>query len=580
VSADATTAPDGRAAAKALEQIAAFLELRGENPFRIRAFRTAAKAVAGIAGDLRAALADGALSATKGVGPGTLQIIQEVADTGRSSLLEELREQVPPGLVEMLSISGLGVAKIRQIHETLGIESIPELEAAAQDGRLAQLPRFGARTAENILKSIAFLRRASAFQLLHHAEEEAEALRAALARLPGIRDAIIAGDVRRRAEVVRDVVVVLVADVQPEEVFTRLGTLPGLQEFAGRDERQVTLRIAGGSSAQVIVTSPRNAGAVLLQATGSTAHLEALAAHAAGVGCSLHAAALWRGSEFVPTPDEAAVYAALGLPAIPPELREGGGEIEAAAGGGLPRLLEAGDVRGFLHCHTSWSDGTSTVLEIARAVQAAGYAWMGITDHSRSAAYAGGLSPDDLSRQAGEIDAANGTLPGFRVLKGIEADILADGALDYDDATLGRLDFVIGSVHSRFNLGEREMTARILRALDHPLLTILGHPTGRLLLSRDAYAVDLDAIFERAAATGVALEINADPHRLDLDWRVLRRARAAGALISIGADAHNVAGIGNVRYGVDVARKGWLGPAEVLNTRDVEGFLAHARRHR
>ncbi len=573
-------ATDGRTAAQVLEQIAAFLELKGENPFRIRAFRTAAKALGGVGGDLRGALAGGILAATKGVGPATLQIVQEVADTGRSTLLEELREQVPPGLVEMLAISGLGVAKIRQIHEVLGIESIPELEAAAQDGRLAELPRFGARTAENILKSIAFLRRASAFRLLHHADDEAEGLRAALARLPGVREAIVAGDVRRRMEVVRDVVVVLVADAAPDEIFARLGTLPGVQEFAGRDERQVTLRVAGGNTAQVVVTTPRNAGAVLLQATGSAAHLEALAAHAAARGCSLHGAALWRGSEFVATPDEAAVYAALGLPPIPPELREGSGEVAAAAAGTLPRLLEPRDLRGFLHCHTAYSDGTTSVADLARAVRDAGYAWMGITDHSRSAAYAGGLSPDDLLRQADEIDAVDAELDGFRVLKGVEADILVDGALDYDDATLARLDFVIGSVHSRFNLGEREMTDRILRALGHPALTILGHPTGRLLLSREAYRLDLEKVFERAAATGVALEINADPHRLDLDWRVVRRAREAGAFVSIGADAHNTAGIGNMRFGVDVARKGWLGAADVLNTRDVDGFLAHARRHR
>ncbi|MGH7584635.1 MAG: DNA polymerase/3'-5' exonuclease PolX [Gemmatimonadales bacterium] len=570
---------DGRAAAQVLEQIAAFLELQGENPFRIRAFRTAAKAVNALPGPLAEAIAGGALASVKGVGPGTMQILREIADTGRSTMLEELRERVPAGLVEMLSISGLGVTKIRQLHETLGIDSIPELEAAAQDGRLARLPRFGQKTAENILKGIEFLRRASAFRLFHHAEEEAEGLRAALARLPGVREAAVAGEVRRRLEVVRELVVVLVADASPEEIFSRLGSLPGVQEFSGRDERQATLRFAGGSTSQVIVTRPVNAGAVLVQATGSPAHVEALAAYAASRGHSLHAAALWRGSEFVPTPDEAAVYRALGLATIPPELREGQGEVEASAAGTLPALLEGTDLRGFLHCHTTYSDGTVPLTEMARAAREAGYAWMGVTDHSKSAAYAGGLSSDDLRRQADEIDALNQGTKGFRVLKGVEADILLDGALDYDDATLARLDFVIGSVHSRFGLGEREMTARILRALEHPALTILGHPTGRLLLSRDPYGLDLDAVFARAAETGVALEINADPHRLDLDWRVVRRARAAGAMISIGADAHSAGGIGNVRFGVGVARKGWLGRDDLLNTRDVDGFLAYARRH-
>ncbi|HEV7364917.1 MAG TPA: DNA polymerase/3'-5' exonuclease PolX [Gemmatimonadales bacterium] len=571
---------DKKAVAQVLEQIAAFLELKNENPFRIRAFRTAARAVTGFPADLRQSLEDGSLASAKGVGPATLQIVRELVGTGRASMLEELREQIPAGLVEMLEISGLGVAKIRQIHEVLGIDSLPELEAAAHDGRLAKLPRFGPRTSENILKAIAFLRQATAFRLSHHAADEAEGLRAALERLPGVTNAIIAGDVRRCSEVVKDLVIVLVAESSPAELFRRLSQLPGVHEFAGQDERRLTLRFAGGASAQIVATTPVNAGAVLVQATGSEGHLRELAAHAADRGFTLNGAALWRGSQFVATPDEATFYQALGLSLIPPEIREGRGEVAAAANGQLPQLVTRSDVKGFLHCHTSYSDGSNTVEELALACRAAGYDYLGVTDHSQAAAYAGGLRPDDLARQADEIDEVNARLEGFRVLKGIEADILQDGRVDYDERVLERLDFVIASVHSRFNMDEKDMTARMLAAMDNPFLTIIGHPTGRLLLSRDPYPIDLDAVMEKAAATGVALEINADPHRLDLDWRVLRKAKESGVAISIGADAHSVAGLGYVDYGVGMARKGWLGPNDILNARPVGDFVAYARRRR
>ncbi|HET6797672.1 MAG TPA: DNA polymerase/3'-5' exonuclease PolX [Gemmatimonadales bacterium] len=571
---------DKKAVAQVLEQIASFLELKGENPFRIRAFRTAARAITAFQRDLRESLEDGSLASVKGVGPATLQIVKELVATGKASMLEELREQIPPGLVEMLEISGLGVAKIRQIHDVLGIDSLPELEAAAHDGRLAKLPRFGPKTSENLLKSIAYLRQASAFRLLHHAVDEAEGLRAALERLPGVTRAIIAGDVRRRAEVIRDVVVVLIAESAPAELFRRLSQLPGVHEFAGQDERRLTLRFAGGSTAQVVVTTPVNAGSVLVQATGSEGHLRDLAALAARRGFGLDGAALWKGSQFVPTPDENTFYQALGLNFIPPELREGRGEVTAAEQRQLPRLVDSKDVRGLLHCHTTYSDGSSSVEELALACRSAGYQYLGVTDHSQAAGYAGGLRPEDLARQGEEIDHVNERVEGFTVLKGIEADILQGGQIDYDEQILEQLDFVIASVHSRFNMGEREMTARLLTAMDNPYLTIIGHPTGRLLLSRDPYPVDLEAVIDKAAETGVALEINADPHRLDLDWRVLRDARDRGAVISIGADAHSVSSLGYTEYGVGMARKGWLEAKDILNARPVDEFVSYARSRR
>lgn len=569
---------DRRGASRALEQIASLLEFKGENAFRVRAFRAAGRALAAIPKDLQTALADGTVAATRGIGPATLQIIEELARGGHARMLDALRKEVPPGLVEMSRISGLGAQRIRQVHKLLGIDSLPELEAAARDGRLARLPRFGPRTAENILKSIQFLRRAQGLRLRHHAEQEAQALAGALRQVPGIAEVWLAGDVRRAMEVIREVVIVVVSEVPPADLFHSLAELPGVDEFAGRDERQVTLHFAGGSPIQVIATPPVNAGAVLAEATGSEAHIQQLEARARELGMTLTGAALWHGSVFVPTPDEQALYRQLGLAWIPPELRQGTDEIELAAANTLPALITNEDLRGFLHCHTGYSDGTSTIRDLAVAARGQGYEWIGITDHSQAAAYAGGLSPEALRRQADEIDALNEELHGIRVLKGIEADILKDGRIDYDARVLDRLDFVIASIHNRFSLDRDAMTARMLAALDDPHVTIIGHPTGRLLLSREPYDLDVEAVLARAAERGVAMEINADPHRLDLDWRYLSRARELGTMISIGADAHSVAGIGNMRFGVGSARKGGIGPAQVVNTMSADRFLAFARK--
>jgi DNA polymerase (family 10) len=571
---------DRTAVARVLEQIAAHLEFREENTFRIRAFRTAAKAVRGLPVEPAAALADGSLARTRGIGPATLAIVQELIEQGRSAFLDQLRREVPSGLLEMQGISGLGATRIKTIHARLGIESLADLEAAARDGRLGGLPGFGPRTVESMLKGIAMKRRVVGLRLSHHAAEEAELLRAALARVSGVSQAIVAGEVRRRCEVVRELVHVVVSESPADEIFRALATFPGMEEVGGEDERWVTVRTPGDMAARVVVTPPRNLGAVLVRATGSEAHLEQLVRHAESRGMAFHGSALWEGSRFVPTPDEASLYRAMGLADIPPELREGRDEVERAAAGPLPSLLTEADLRGFLHCHSSYSDGSISIEALAIACREAGYAYVGLTDHSRSAGYAGGLSVEAVQRQWAEIDAVNARLTGIRVLKGIESDILADGRLDYDDEVLAGFEFVIGSVHSRFAMGEAEMTARVLHALENPYLTILGHPTGRLLLSRDPYGIDLEQVLARAAAQRVAVEINADPHRLDLDWRMLRRARELGLMISIGCDAHNKAGIAYMAFGVGMARKGWLTREAILNTRSAEEFLTFARARR
>lgn len=565
--------------ARVLGEISALLELKGENPFRVRAYRTAARTLAAYGGDIRAARAAGALPELRGVGPATLEIVEELLDTGSCRMLEDLRDQVPPGLVDMLRIAGLGVAKVRQIHESLQVDSLGELEAAARDGRLAGLPRFGWKTAEKILKGIQFLRQADGALLVHHARAEAADLAAVLAGLPGVVAVHGAGSLRRGMELVRDLDFVVVVRDAPAGLAAWLREAR-FAEFTGSHETAITLRLTGGTVVDLYPCAPDQLGFVLLRATGSESHLAQLAARAASRGLRWTAEGLVRSDRPLPAPTEEAVYETLGLPWIAPELREGRGEVEAAAAGRLPRLVERRDLRGFLHCHSGYSDGTNTIEEWAQAARAEGYDYLGITDHSPATAFTGGLTAEAIPRQHAEIDATNARASGARVLKGVEADILEHGTLDYSASVRRQFDFVIASVHSRFGMNADQLTARVLHAMNDPSMTILGHPTGRLLLSRDPFPLDLDRVFTRAAERGIAIEINADPHRLDLDWRHCARAKAAGVRIPIGADAHSIAGIANVDLGIGMARKAGLTKDDVLNTRDAEGFLAHARQRR
>jgi len=542
---------DKRAAAHVLESIASLLELKGENPFKVRAFTTAAQLVESYPGDLSTALDSGALAETKGIGPATLDVIREVAATGRSTALESLQRDVPAGLAEMRRIPGFGVAKIRAAHERLGIATLAELEAAARDGRLAGLPRFGEKTAQRILRGIEFVRRASAFRLSHDAAREAEELRRTLAATPGVERVEVAGSVRRRCEIVRDLDLVAAGG-----------------------------RVAPIAAADVYCVSADRFGHAWARATGSSRHWALLAERAARAGLRLDDDGLRKDDAALPCPDEETLYAALGLAWIPPELREGANEVDRAASGTLPRLVRREDLRGCVHCHSVYSDGADTLAALADACRAAGYEYLGLTDHSVAAAYAGGLAEAKVQRQHEEIDALNRSLTGFRILKGIEADILADGSLDYGPAVLDRFEFVIGSIHSRMEQDAATITERVLRAMDDPRLTVLGHPTGRLLLARDPYAIDMHAVIARAGQRGVAIEINGDPHRLDLDWRLCAEARDAGVRLVIGADAHSLAGLRNAEWGLGIARKGGLEAGDVLNTRNAEEFVAFARARR
>jgi DNA polymerase (family 10) len=563
---------DKQAARQVFEQIAACLELLGENPFRVRAFANAARAIANFPGELAEGLRSGELAEVRGLGDASLDIVRELVERGRSSVLDELRERVPPGLVEMLHIPGLGVAKVQQIHDRLGVETLADLESAATDGRLAALPRFGAKTAEKIRRGIAYLRRSSEFRLFHHAQGELLGVQQALAALKGVLCVESAGSVRRRRELIRDLDVVVSHESGARDALVKqLGAAPGVIEFAGQDSA-VTLRFVTGTVVDVFLSTAEDFGSTWVRATGSQAHLEQLQARARARGVELGP-----GGRF---PDEASVYAALGLPWIPPELREGTGEIDAAERGRLPCLVEQRDLKGFVHCHTNYSDGTLTIAEWARACRDAGYEWIGITDHSQSSAYSGGLRAEDVARQHAEIDDANRELGGggFRVLKGVEADILADGTLDFPDEVLAELDVVLAAVHSRFKQSHEEMTARICRALENPHVRVLVHPTGRLLGSREPYDVDLEQVFATAARNGKAVEINGSPYRLDLKDVHARRARDLGLRLAVDTDTHYLSELANIELGVATARRAWVGPDQVVNALPLDAFLAWSRR--
>ncbi len=576
---------DCRSAAFALTQIATLLELHEEDRFSVRAMQSAARVVASRGEtDLGQAMAHD-LAAEDVIAPAAIEVLRDLVISNGSALLERLQEQTPEGLLEMLRVPGLGPSRIRAIHDGLHVDTLLELEQAARDGRLAQLPKFGDKTAEKILNGIADLRATGAYVLWQHGRAEAERIAEAIRAHPDVLALEIAGSIRRRMEIVRDVDLVCAVRGSPSVVAASLAQLRGVKEVLGGGGRTLSLRLDDGVRVDVSCVRPEQFALALWRATGSSAHVKQVTERAAHVGFVLAGDEL-RDADgaLVSIPDEPALYARLGLAYVVPEQREAMGEVDAAARGPFPTLITEADLVGALHCHSHYSDGGATIDDMASAARARGLRYLGVSDHSQSNTYAGGLSRDAILRQHDEIDALNAQYVAngvaFRVLKGIEADILPCGRVDYDAAFLDRFDFVIGSVHARYGMSERQMTDRVLKALDDPHLTILGHPTGRLLLTREPYAIDIAAIIEKAGTVGVAVELNADPHRLDLDWRACRIAQEKGALVSIGPDAHSPQGFEHLELGIANARKGWLTPANVLNTRTVDEVLAFARARR
>ena len=574
---------DSRSAAHVLSQIGALLEAKGEQKFKARAYAGAARALIALdTDDLAPLLRSGELADTPGIGPATLSVVRDLVETGESTYLNQLSEGMPAGMMDLMRVPGLSAAKVQLIHNTLGVQNLEDLERVAQNGQLADLPKFGKKTADKILRGIEIVRRDAHLQRFPAAIVEAHMLLANVVKHPDVTHAEVAGSIRRHNELVADIDIVAECSTDPVKVAESFARSPGVREAKpNSDPGSVHIRFVDGTHLDMHCVSKSDYPVALWRATGNSAHVEEMSVLAQARGFEFSGNALVKkGGKRVALETEDALFQALDLQIIPPELREGMGEIEAAARNALPDVVTFEDIRGILHCHSDYSDGAATIEEMAAAAQERGWDYIGISDHSESAFYAGGLKRDKLQRQHEEIDEINSRMKGFRILKGIEADILADGRVDYDAGILELFDYVIGSIHSRFSMDGEAMTKRVLTALDDPRLTILAHPTGRLLLTREPYAIDIEAVLEKAVAVGVSVELNCDPHRLDLDWRYCRQAKELGVTIEIGPDAHSTRGLDNVHFGVGLARKAWLEAGEILNTRSADDVIAFARKRR
>jgi DNA polymerase (family 10) len=567
--------------ARVMEEIGGLMRFRGDNPYKIRAYENAAQAIRDLDEPLEVLLAEGRLRSIPGIGAAIEKKIADYAATGSVPLHEKLLEELPVGVLELLAVPGLGPRRARVAYKEGGIDSLNALEAAAMDGRLAKVSGFGPRSVEAVVAGLAQIRRHAGRHLGHEARALADLLASRLRSRPDVAAAEVAGDLRRGLEVV-DEVVLVAATEEVGPVVAAFCEHPMAAEVLSRNGEEAVVRLGGGLPARLLVVPPDAFPAAFVVATGSTEHVEALRRAAKSKKLRLEVAGLARArGRRVALADESALYAALGLAWVPPELRESRGEVEAACEGALPTLVQRTDLRGLVHVHTTWSDGRASIATMATAARDRGFSYMVVCDHSRSTSIAGGLSIDDLCRQIDEIRRVDDETRGIEVLAGSEVDILPDGSLDFPDDVLAELDCVVASVHAAFRLSRAEQTARLRRALANPWLDILGHPTGRRLLSRDGIDVDMEALLDEAAEHGVALEVNGDPHRLDLDWRWHREATARGILLSIDPDAHRVAEIEPLlASGIEFAWKGWVTPDQTLNALPAAKFRAALRRNR
>jgi DNA polymerase (family 10) len=564
--------------AAVFEEIANLLEIEGANPFRIRAYRNAARTVGELSTEAYVLLEKNEdLTGLPGVGRDLAGKIKEIVTTDHCSLLDRLRTELPPAVTELLKVPGLGPKRVRHLYHDLDVQTVEQLYCAARDGRIRALPGFGEKTELNILQAVeAHADQVSRFKLAV-AAQYAEALRSFLAALPGVRDVTVAGSYRRMRETVGDLDIVVTA--------TSASAI--MQRFIGYDEIAET-RAVGGTRASVIlkcgmqvdlrVVAEESYGAALHYFTGSKAHNIAVRLIAQKKGLKINEYGVYRGKTRIAGETEESIYRAVGLSYIPPELRENRGEIEASRARKLPTLVERGDLRGDLHVHTKATDGHNTLRQMALAGKSQGLEYLAITDHSRQLRVARGLDPLRLARQCEEIDALNEELEGITLLKGIEVDILEDGSLDLPDHVLARLDLVLGAIHSKFELAPPKQTQRILRAMEHPHFTMLAHPSGRLIQQRPPYDVDMPRIIREAGRRGCFLELNAQPERLDLFDTYCHMAKEEGVLISINSDAHSTFEFDNLRFGVGQARRGWLEKQNVLNTRSLEELRAVIKR--
>ncbi len=571
-----------------LEGTASLLALKeGSSVFEMRAYENAARTLSALDGDITQLVREGKLKGMPGLGSTIIKRIEEAVETGHIAFYDELVATTPAVKLDMLRIPGLGPKRINVIYDQLKVTSLAELEQVCKEDRVAHLPGFGKKTQDKILQGLEFVSQHSGRFLYNVAEVEAEFMHRALAALPDIVRLQVAGSLRRRRETVKDIdMVASVDDATGNEVRRSImdffTSQPSVKAITGKGETKSSVVLNSGIAMDLRLVGDGQFPYTLHHFTGSREHHIPLRRRALSMNMTINDYGLFKvehGKEtLIPCKTEADIYAALGMDYIEPELREDMGEIEAAARHDLPQLVQEGDLRGVLHAHSTWSDGHNTIREMAEACMAHGYAYLGLCDHSKAAAYAGGLNADALKRQGEEIDQLNEEFKGrFSILKGTECDILRDGTLDFDDETLASLDFVVASIHSNFNLAQDEQTQRMIRAIENPYVDIIGHPTGRILLSRSGYPLDVDAIIEAAAAHGKCIEINAHPSRLDLDWHYVHKARMKGIKIPVNPDAHSLTGIDDMRYGIGIARKGWLRPDDVLNTMNLETLLAYFR---
>ncbi|MBN1814387.1 MAG: DNA polymerase/3'-5' exonuclease PolX [Anaerolineae bacterium] len=561
--------------------MADILAIQGEGYHRIMAYRRAAENVAALGRPIEEVWRAGELEDIPGIGKTLAEKIDELMCTGRIKAYEKLQAQVPAGVVEMLQVPDVGPKKAALFWKELGITSVDALEQAARDGRLRDLPGMGAKSEQKVLAGIEALKRRSGRTLLGVAWPLAYAMLAELQAVKGVVQAAPAGSLRRMRETVGDLDL-LVASEDPEPVMARFRELPQVAEVLLSGATKTSIRTQEGLQVDLRVLEPARWGTALQYFTGSQAHNISLRALALDKGLSLSEYALKRqdGTEILCATEEQ-VYAALGMPFIPPELREDRGELEAALEGRLPKLVEMGDLKGDLQFHTTWSDGHQSLLEMAQAAKVYGLDYALVTDHSRSLGVAGGLTADDLRRQRAEVEEANEKMGrGFRLLAGVEVEVRADGSLDFPDEVLAELDLVVAAVHSGLRQDREQVTARMLSAIYNPHVDVIAHPTGRFIDEREGADLDMDAIFRAAAKAGTALEVNAYPKRLDLSDAHVRRAIDLGVKLAINSDAHDVEGFHWLPFGIATARRGWARAEDVINTWDVDALLKWASRRR
>ena len=566
-----------RQIADIFNEIASLLELKGENPFRIRSYQRAAQNIGGHTQDV-AGMSDDALRSLAGIGPDLVGKMRQFLETGRIDLHEELKREIPAGILDILHVSGVGPKTAKMLYEKAGVRNLDDLEALTREGRLAGLPGIQKKTEENIRKGIGTLRRGRQRHPLGKALPVAEDIVRKLRAKAPLGRISLAGSIRRWKETVKDIDIVATS-VKPEKVIRVFSGLPVAEEVLAHGMTKASIRTKDGIQVDLRVVKEISFGSALQYFTGSKEHNIRLREMASRAGLLLNEYGIFREKDGkrIGGRREGEIYTAVGLPFIPPELREDGGEFEAAAEGELPRMLTVGEIRGDLHVHTNWSDGVHDLDAVVLAAKRKGYRYIAVTDHSKGLGIARGLDEKRLRDQMARIDDANRSLQDFRVLKGIEVDIRGDGTLDLPDGILGELDIVVASIHSGFRQSQERITARLLSAVRNPLVGIVAHPTGRLLGERDPYDADMEAVLREAAARGVAMEINAHPARLDLSEYHVRMAKRYGVPLVISTDTHVNTDFDYMEYGVAIARRGWAVAGDILNTLPCRSLLKRLR---